>query len=278
MELLNRYKEELFSSIQNKELNKFRKTFLEFDNYVISLSRVTTDRKYLKSCFDTFQELYTNVLVQQLVDFYKVLLVSKNNVLNLPHKVEQNLIIKTIHTNIDSILQFYNQEVLYAFFEHLQSLEQKHKVNLVIVGLAYLFSKDNLPGNLLFYTLMKFEMPPGYYHYLIKIVSDFNGDDFFDNEEVVERLLFAFKMIDSKKADEVICTIGQLAVDREAINMFKAIQKALDNGNFETKGGKFTGDMLKYYLTRFNAKNNNVKAVFFLNKTLLTGEKSTNND
>jgi hypothetical protein len=39
-------------------------------------------------------------------------------------------------------------------------------------------------------------------------------------------------MIEYKKADEVICTIGQLAIDRESINFFKAIEKALDKGGY----------------------------------------------
>lgn len=277
MELLNKFKDEMFSSIQSKNLKNFRKVFLEFDNYVLSLKPDTTDRSYLKDCFSTYQELYSNVLLHSLTDFYSILLKSKNNVLNLPHKVEQNLIILTIHTNIDSILQFYSQDIMYAFFEHLQNLEKQYKVNLVIIGLGYLFSKtsEELPGNLLLYTLMKFKMPFAHYHYLIKLVDDFKGDEFFENDDVIDKLLFVFNLIDDKKADEVICTIGQLAVQREHIHLFKAIQKALNKGKIQSKNGHFNGDMLKYYLTRFNSNNKNFEAVLFLNKTLLTGEKST---
>lgn len=277
MELLNKFKDEMFSSIQNKNLKNFRKVFLEFDNYVLSLTPDKTDRNYLKQCFETYQELYSNILLHSLKDFYSIVLKSKNNILNLPHKVEQNLIIFTIHTNIDSILQFYSQEIMYTFFEHLQSLEKQLKVNLVIIGLGYLFSKtsDELPGNLLLYTLMKFKMPFAHYHYLIKLVDDLKGDEFFENDEVVDKLLFVFNLIDDKKADEVICTIGQLAVQREHINLFKAIQKALNKGNIQSKNGHFTGDMLKFYLTRFNSNNKNFEAVLFLNKTLITGEKSS---
>lgn len=277
MELLNKFKDEMFSSIQNKNLKNFRKVFLEFDNYVLSLTPDKTDRNYLKQCFETYQELYSNILLHSLKDFYSIVLKSKNNILNLPHKVEQNLIIFTIHTNIDSILQFYSQEIMYAFFEHLQSLEKQLKVNLVIIGLGYLFSKtsEELPGNLLLYTLMKFKMPFAHYHYLIKLVDDLKGDEFFENDEVVDKLLFVFNLIDDKKADEVICTIGQLAVQREHINLFKAIQKALNKGNIQSKNGHFTGDMLKFYLTRFNSNNKNFEAVLFLNKTLITGEKSS---
>lgn len=277
MELLNKFKDEMFSSIQNKNLKNFRKVFLEFDNYVLSLTPDKTDRNYLKQCFETYQELYSNILLHSLKDFYSIVLKSKNNILNLPHKVEQNLIIFTIHTNIDSILQFYSQEIMYTFFEHLQSLEKQLKVNLVIIGLGYLFSKtsEELPGNLLLYTLMKFKMPFAHYHYLIKLVDDLKGDEFFENDEVVDKLLFVFNLIDDKKADEVICTIGQLAVQREHINLFKAIQKALNKGNIQSKNGHFTGDMLKFYLTRFNSNNKNFEAVLFLNKTLITGEKSS---
>lgn len=277
MELLNKFKDEMFSSIQNKNLKNFRKVFLEFDNYVLSLTPDKTDRNYLKQCFETYQELYSNILLHSLKDFYSIVLKSKNNILNLPHKVEQNLIIFTIHTNIDSILQFYSQEIMYAFFEHLQSLEKQLKVNLVIIGLGYLFSKtsEELPGNLLLYTLMKFKMPFAHYHYLIKLVDDLKGDEFFENDEVVDKLLFVFNLIDDKKADEVICTIGQLAVQREHINLFKSIQKALNKGNIQSKNGHFTGDMLKFYLTRFNSNNKNFEAVLFLNKTLITGEKSS---
>lgn len=277
MELLNKFKDEMFSSIQNKNLKNFRKVFLEFDNYVLSLTPDKTDRNYLKQCFENYQELYSNILLHSLKDFYSIVLKSKNNILNLPHKVEQNLIIFTIHTNIDSILQFYSQEIMYTFFEHLQSLEKQFKVNLVIIGLGYLFSKtsEELPGNLLLYTLMKFKMPFAHYHYLIKLVDDLKGDEFFENDEVVDKLLFVFNLIDDKKADEVICTIGQLAVQREHINLFKAIQKALNKGNIQSKNGHFTGDMLKFYLTRFNSNNKNFEAVLFLNKTLITGEKSS---
>lgn len=275
MSLLKSYQAELFSSIENRDLTTFRKIFLEFDYYVLSLRPETSDRKYMKDCFETYQELYIAVLLHGLTDFYKILLKSQNNVLNMAHKIEQNMVFKTIHHNIDSIFQFYNQPILNAFLEHLQTLEKEHKINLVILALAYLFSKDTdkLPDNLLEQVLLKFPMPFAHYHFMLKIVLDFNGDDFFQHEDVISKMILAFKRIDSKKADEVICTIGQLAIDRESINLFKAIEVALDNSNIQSKSSKFTSGLLKQYLNNFNIKNGNLKGIVFLNKTLKNGDK-----
>ena len=276
MDILDRFKTELFQKLENNNPIHFRKVFLEFDNYVVSLSPDTTDRKYLKSFFAIYQDLYAYVLLHKKVDFYRIILKSKNNLLNLPTRVEQNLIISAIHMNINSLLDFYSQQLLYTFFEHLNHVEKENKANLVIIGLAYLFSKDinSLPDkNILKHTLIRFKMHETYYHFLIKLLHDFYGNEFFEKEETIQKLVYTFSIIPNK-ADEVICSMAQLAIERESVPLFKAISKALDLSNITSQDNPLKSDLLKAYLNGFNNNKGNVKALIFLHKTLITNDKS----
>ena len=66
-------------------------------------------------------------------------------------------------------LEFYRIE--YILKEYQEHVEKENKANLVIIGLAYLFSKDinSLPDkNILKHTLIRFKMHETYYHFLIK--------------------------------------------------------------------------------------------------------------
>ena len=280
MENLTLTRDEIFHSIYSKNIKQFKKTFLTFDSYYYDLDQAKNNRHHLKECASLYQEIQSFIIAQKLPEFFKILLTSKNNIINIPQKLDQNVTISHIFKTLTILTDFFDSKMIDVFLSHLQDLENKHKVNLLLVAFTFMFSKDlkDLPHNYFETSLMKFKMPYAHYFYLIQMCIDFFKDSFMETPETSKKLSYIFKVIDPKFTDKVIYQVGIMCALRDCLFLYKSLEKSFEYFTPEHKGQQFTFEHLKNALITLFQKNNDMKGIYFVLKTASTGETSTITD
>lgn len=277
---ITQLKNDIFHSIYSKDLKKFKKTFLSFDNYYYELDQAKNNRQHLKECESIFQEIQSFIIAQKLADYLKIILLSQNNLINIPHKLDQTITISNIFKMMTVLTDFFDKKMIDVFLSHLQDLEKKHNVNLLLIAFTFMFSKDlkDLPDNYFETSLMKFKMPYAHYFYLIQMCIDFFKDSFMETPEIPKKLSYIFKVIDPKFTDKVIYQIGVMCAIRDCLFLYKSLEKSFEYFTPEYKEQQFTFEHLKNALITLFKKNNDMKGIYFVLKTASTGETSTITD
>lgn len=223
MKTLDDLKRPMFESIKQQDVKDFNMAFNEFDKTFEIINKQNLSKDYLQPWYQVYDRLYEEIISNALVEFYLILLESRNNPINRADKISKEFLKKAIIENFQYLVGHFNEEMLLIYIKHLRKLEIQHSHlnnDLSFIPVSELLMSD-VNSEYLSTVFFECQYPPETLIYFFFVAQEQLGKDFFFKQQ--DRLAMLLHYCEEKIRPDFIRSLAHTTLKEKNPFLYVAL-------------------------------------------------------